>query len=113
MKALTYMEGIVITVDKLNTKETNRLYEAILTLKTVEECNHFFKDICTINEIIAISQRLHVAEMLTAGANYTEITKETGCSTATISRVNRCLGYGEDGYNTVLSRLAEAGKEKK
>jgi len=103
-------ERQVTTVDKLNNKETQRLYEAILTLKTADECNRFFKDICTINEIIAISQRLHVAEMLKAGYNYTDITRETGCSTATISRVNRCLAYGEDGYNTVLARLEESDK---
>lgn len=84
---------------------TDRLFEAILTLKSVDECYKFFEDVCTIKEIKAISQRLEVARMLTEKQLYSKIVAETGASTATISRVNRCLKYGSDGYITVLERL--------
>lgn len=95
---------------KVRTDEMNRFFEALLTLKTTDECYKFFEDICTIKETISISQRLHVAELLKAGKNYNEISQETGCSTATISRVNHCLEYGEDGYSLVLDRLEKNGK---
>ena len=91
------------------TKEmSDRLYEAILQLKTKEECYAFLEDICTIKEILDISQRLAVAKMLSQGSPYTAICKETGASTATISRVSKCCEYGAGGYRTVIERL---GKE--
>ena len=95
---------------KLHNKDVDTLFEAILSLKTVEECYAFFEDACTIKEIIEIAQRLKAAKMLREGVNYAEISKETGMSTATISRVNKCLEYGNGGYNTVLDRLAEKNK---
>jgi TrpR-related protein YerC/YecD len=90
---------------KLHCKDVDTLFEAILSLKTVEECYAFFEDACTIKEIIEIAQRLKAAKMLKDGVNYAEISKETGMSTATISRVNKCLEYGNGGYNIVLERL--------
>jgi TrpR-related protein YerC/YecD len=95
---------------KLRNKDVDILFEAILTLKTVEECYTFFEDACTIKEIMEISQRLKAARMLRDGVNYVDISKETGMSTATISRVNKCLEYGNGGYNTVLDRLEEKNK---
>lgn len=95
---------------KLRNKDVDRLFEAILTLNTVEECYTFFEDACTIKEIVEISQRLKAAKMLRDGVNYVDISKETGMSTATISRVNKCLEYGNGGYNTVLDRLEEKNK---
>jgi TrpR-related protein YerC/YecD len=92
---------------KLKNKDVDALFEAILSLKTVEECYAFFEDACTIKEIIEIAQRLKAAKMLKNGVNYVEISKETGMSTATISRVNKCLEYGNGGYNIVLDRLNE------
>ena len=86
-------------------KGIEALYEAILTLETIEDCYDFFEDLCTIKEIQSIAQRLEVAKMLKAGETYTEIVKTTGASTATISRENRCLNYGDGGYNLVLKRL--------
>ncbi|MBL4933344.1 MULTISPECIES: YerC/YecD family TrpR-related protein [Clostridium] len=91
----------------LKSKEMDFLMKAILSLKSEEECYRFFEDICTINEIKAIEQRLQVAKMLKDGNTYTEVAKETGASTATISRVNKCINYGSDGYNIVLKRLGE------
>ncbi len=90
---------------KLHTPEVERLVKAILKLETEEECFSFFEDICTIKEIQDMSQRLQVAEMLNQNKSYTEISKETGASTATISRVNKCLNYGSDGYRCVLEKL--------
>ena len=81
------------------------LCDAVLSLKTKEECYRFFDDICTINEIKALEQRLQVAKMLKNKKTYMDIASETGASTATISRVNRCLNYGSDGYKIVLDRL--------
>ena len=92
---------------KLQNKDVDALFEAILSLKTIEECYSFFEDACTIKEIIEIAQRLKAAKMLRNGVNYVEISKETGMSTATISRVNKCLEYGNGGYNIVLDRLNE------
>lgn len=88
---------------------TDQLFEAILMLEDVEECYKFFEDICTINEIKAMAQRLEVAKMLQDGATYEEIAKKTGASTATISRVKRYLNYGADGYQMILKRLEERG----
>ena len=83
------------------------LFEAILTLENIDECYKFFEDIATINELKALSQRIQVAKMLKNKKVYTEIAEFTGASTATISRVNRCLNYGSDGYNIVLNRLKD------
>ena len=87
-------------------KMTKDFCEAILTLKSVEECERFLIDAFTIKEIQEISQRYEVARQLREGRVYTEIAKSTGASTATISRVNKCLQYGEGGYELVLSRLS-------
>lgn len=88
-------------------ENTDELMRAMLTLRDVDECYRLFEDLCTIAEIREMSKRLLAASMLSENCIYTRITEETGLSTATISRVNRCLKYGEDGYKTVLSRLAE------
>ena len=90
---------------KLHTKDTDELFRAILTLKNTDECYKFFEDICTINEIRDIAQRLSVAQLLSDGRIYSEISRETGASTATISRVNRSYSYGTGAYKTVLARL--------
>ncbi len=92
-------------MNKIANEATDRFFDAILSLSSKEECYSFFEDICTIKELCDISQRLRVAEMLTAGKNYQEISKETGASTATISRVNRCLLYGPGGYKNVIDAL--------
>ncbi len=81
------------------------LYEGILTLETVEECYRFFEDICTIKELQSISQRLKVARMLKENRTYTQIEEITGASTATISRISKCLLHGPGGYNLVLERV--------
>ena len=86
------------------------LYKAVLTLQTVEEAAAFFDDLCTIREIQDMSSRFEVAKLLDAGKNYGEISSETGASSATISRVNRCLHYGKDGYKTVLKKLEDNSK---
>ena len=98
-------------MDKLHTPQVDELFEAILSLKNTEECYRFFEDVCTVKEIMDIAQRLKTAKMLSEGANYQEINKETGCSTATISRVRRCLEYGAGGYRTVLTRVSAEEKE--
>lgn len=91
---------------KLKDEATDKLFEAILLLENIEECYNFFEDICTIAEIKALAQRLEVASMLRNGKTYTEISEVTGASTATISRINRALNYGADGYKIILDRLA-------
>jgi len=91
--------------DKLKSPATDLLFDAVLSLKTREECYRFFEDICTINELISLSQRFEVAGMLTAHKTYLEIAEKTGASTATISRVGRALNYGNDGYKLILERL--------
>ena len=80
-------------------------FEAVLKLKTAEDCKNFFEDICTIKELQEISQRLSVVKMLDAGNSYQEVSKVTGASTATISRVNKCLVYGSGGYRQMLDKL--------
>ena len=87
------------------------LFQAIMQLETIEECSNFFEDLCTISELRAMEQRFQVAAMLDEGRIYSDIAKETGASTATISRVNRCLQYGNDGYSLVLDRLKDADNE--
>ena len=85
--------------------DLDMLFKAILELQNIEECYKFFEDIATITELKAISQRIQVAKMLKEKKVYTEIAEATGASTATISRVNKCLNYGQDGYNIVLDRI--------
>ena len=95
---------------KLKDGSVDFLFSAILTLRTPEECYAFFEDLCTVPEIKAMSQRLWVAHMLSNKRVYSEIVATTGASTATISRVNRSLHYGCDGYEMVFKRLENGGK---
>lgn len=92
---------------KIKTQETSALFQGILQLKTVEECYQFFEDLCTINELLSLSQRFDVAKMLKEQCTYNDIAERTGASTATISRVNRAFHYGNDGYQLVLGRMEE------
>jgi TrpR-related protein YerC/YecD len=92
-------------INKLRGKELDQLFQAVLSLKDLEECYRFFDDLCTINEIQSLAQRLDVARMLRDGNTYHKIETETGASTATISRVKRCLNYGNDTYEMVLERV--------
>ncbi|MBO4421150.1 MAG: TrpR YerC/YecD [Lachnospiraceae bacterium] len=96
---------------KLHTEAVDYLFDAILSLKDRDECYTFFEDVCTINEILSLSQRFEVAAMLRSGKTYLEIAEKTGASTATISRVNRSLNYGNDGYDMVFKRLNESEAE--
>ena len=91
--------------DKIRDELTDQLFTAILSLKDTEQCYRFFEDICTISELKAMAQRLEVARMLDEGCIYETIVEKTGASTATISRVKRCLVYGADGYNSVMPLL--------
>ncbi len=90
---------------KIQNPEIDELFRAILTLKNQEDCYRFFEDICTINEIKTFAQRLEVAKLLREGATFNHIAEITGASTATISRVNRCLQYGTEGYKTAFERM--------
>ena len=90
--------------DKIREQEKDKLFEAILSLESVEACRRFFDDLCTINEIHAMAQRLEVAVLLNEGETFNNIVEKTGASTATISRVNRCLRYGAGGYRGILSK---------
>lgn len=92
---------------KLKDKNTDELFKAILCLENLNECYEFFEDLCTVLELKSISQRLQVAKMLSEQHVYSDIVKETGASTATISRVNRTINYGCDGYKIVFERLAK------
>lgn len=94
-------------ISKIKSDELDYLFKAILTLKNEEECYRFFEDVSTINELKSLAQRLQVAKMLDDKKTYIEIAEVTGASTATISRVNRALTYGSDGYNIVLDRLSK------
>lgn len=94
-------------MDKLKNKETDVLFNAILQLKNIDECYSFFTDLCTISEIKSLSQRMEVAMMLNEKYVYNDIAAKTGASTATISRVNRCIQYGENGYGLVIDRMKE------
>jgi TrpR-related protein YerC/YecD len=96
---------------KIKTDVVDHLFEAILTLKTPEDCYIFFEDVCTVNELLSLSQRYEVAKMLREGRTYLEIAEKTGASTATISRVNRSLNYGNDGYDMVFKRLEDKRQE--
>ena len=103
-------ERILIRLACYPAKTFDELFDGILTLKDREDCYRFFEDICTVNEIHAIAQRLQVAKLLSQKKTYTEIEEETKASTATISRINKCLVYGADGYRRVLDRLSEEEK---
>lgn len=92
--------------NKIKDKYLDDLFEAILTLKTEEECYNFFEDLCTVLELRSLSQRYQVAKMLNEGHVYSDIVAETGASTATISRVNRSINYGSEGYSVVFERLS-------
>lgn len=94
-------------VKQLKSEPVDHLFEAILTLKSKEVCYSFFEDLCTVNELLSLSQRFEVAAMLKEHKTYLEIAEKTGASTATISRVNRSLTYGNDGYEMVFSRMKE------
>lgn len=87
--------------------QSDTLYKAILSLENMDECRRFFHDLCTVAELRAMSQRIEVAQLLDEGLIYDEILGRTGASSATISRVNRALQYGEDGYRAVLPRIKE------
>lgn len=97
---------------KIKSKELNYFFNAILNLKNIEECYRFFEDVSTITELKSLCQRLQVAKMLREKKTYIEIGEVTGASTATISRVNRCLNYGSDGYNIILDRLEVDDKKE-
>ena len=96
---------------KFKRDDIDELFDAVLTLEDREDCYRFFEDICTINEIHAIAQRLQVAKLLSEKRTYNEIEEITKASTATISRINKCLVYGADGYQRVLERMSEADKD--
>ncbi|MCI9377612.1 MAG: TrpR YerC/YecD [Eubacterium sp.] len=95
---------------KIRTEVVNHLFDAILTLQDREECYTFFEDVCTVNELLSLSQRFEVAYMLREHKTYLDIAERTGASTATISRVNRSLNYGNDGYDMVFERLKKNEK---
>lgn len=92
---------------KLKDVNVDYLFKAVLSLKSMEECYNFFDDLCTVPELKALSQRLEVAKMLSEGRVYSDIVAKTGASTATISRVNRSLNYGSDGYKVVFERVTD------
>ena len=96
---------------KIRTEAVEHLFEAVLCLQNSEECYSFFEDICTVNELLSLSQRYEVARMLRNHNTYLEIAEKTGASTATISRVNRSLNYGRDGYDMVFNRIEEKGNK--
>jgi len=95
---------------KMKTESIDFLFEAILCLKNKDECYTFFEDICTVNELLSITQRFEVAKMLREQKTYLEIAEKTGASTATISRVNRSLNYGNEGYDMVFERMGKKDK---
>lgn len=92
---------------KKSKADVSQLFKAVITLKTEEECQRFFDDICTIQELEAIAQRLAVAVLLDEGKSYVDVNRLTGASTATICRVSKCLNYGDGGYKTAIDRLKE------
>ena len=98
---------------RLKNKQIEEFFDAVLMLKTKEDCYKFFEDVCTVRELKSITQRLEVAKLLKIRKTYNEIEKETGASTATISRVNRNLNYGAEGYELVLDELIARDLEKK
>ena len=96
---------------KLRTETVDHLFDAILSLQNREECYTFFEDVCTVNELLSLSQRFEVARMLRDQKTYLDIAEKTGASTATISRVNRSLNYGNDGYDMVFARIQNKESE--
>ncbi len=98
-------------VDKIRGHQTDQLFNAILQLKDLDECYLFFDDLCTISELQSLAQRLEVAQMLKRKNTYDTIQNETGASTATISRIRRCVDYGSGGYDIVLNRLNADAEE--
>jgi TrpR-related protein YerC/YecD len=106
------MKGVLSMSKNIRTPAVDHLFEAILCLKNAEECYTFFEDICTVNELLSLSQRFEVARMLRNHNTYLEIAEKTGASTATISRVNRSLNYGNDGYDMVFSRMKSMESDK-
>lgn len=95
-------------MDKFSIEMYDNLFEAVLKLETIEQARLFFEDVCTIKELDAISQRIEVASMLKEGKNYQDVSRATGASTATISRVNKCLIYGKGGYELVFNDKKDA-----
>ena len=95
----------------IHTEAVDQLFDAILSLKNKEECYTFFEDVCTINELLSLSQRFEVAKMLRQKKTYLEISEKTGASTATISRVNRSLNYGTDAYRDIFAKLESEDEE--
>ena len=98
---------------RIKKERTDEMYQAILTLQTMEECKKFFDDLCTVTELQAMEQRFQVAVLLHEGNIYNDILEKTGASSATISRVNRSLQYGADGYAVVFDRMGIKGQEDK
>ena len=96
-----------MAMDNFNTPEIKRFFKAITLLKTEEECVKFFEDACTVKEVVEMSARLKVAEMLSSGSSYNEVIAQTGISSATISRVSKCLDKGNGGYRMIMERLGE------
>ena len=98
---------------KIKNELTDKLFECILSMSTLEECYRLFEDLCTVHEIQAIAQRMEVAQMLDAKKTYIEIAEKTGAYTATISRVNRALNYGTDGYRLAIERVRSKKENSK
>ena len=98
-------------MEKFSMEMFNEFFDAVLKLKSVSDCEKFFEDVCTIKELMDMKQRLEVATLLTEGKNYQEVCKITGASTATISRVNKCLMYGKGGYSIVLDNKTEKAEK--
>ena len=109
MQVYQHRKGAVMN-SKLKTPAVEQLFDAILSLENKEECAAFFEDLCTVNEIHAIAQRWQVAKLLAEKKTYSEIEEITKASTATISRINKCLVYGAEGYQRMLARLKDNGK---
>lgn len=94
----------MVYISRMKSDQADSFFEAVLSLENMDECYRFFEDVCTIKEIQSIAQRLEVAKLLKSGKTYNEIEELTGASTATISRINRSLNYGADGYNIVFKK---------
>lgn len=92
-------------IDKLKGQELDDLFDGILSLESKEDCYKFFDDICTSNELVALKQRFQVAKLINEGMTYSKIQEKTGASSATVSRVKRCIDYGSGGYITVLDKM--------
>lgn len=108
MQVDMYRKGEGKMSKKLKSEAVDHLFDAILCLENREECYTFFEDVCTVNELLSLSQRFEVARMLRDQKTYLDIAEKTGASTATISRVNRSLNYGNDGYDMVFSRMEKS-----